>query len=60
VLERHAMTLMPVLVATGLILAAVFLMFRARDQRRIGGLPDGNLIYNDNAGDDCPALVSVR
>jgi CRISPR-associated exonuclease Cas4 len=32
----------------------------ARDQRRLGGLPDGELIYNDNAAGDCPVLVSHR
>jgi CRISPR-associated exonuclease Cas4 len=53
-------TLMPVLIAVALILAAAFLLVRARDQRRIGGLPDGELVYNDNVAGDCPVLVSHR
>ena len=54
------MTLIPVLIAAALILAAVFLLVRARDQRRIGGLPDGELVYNDNVAGDSPVLVSHR
>jgi CRISPR-associated exonuclease Cas4 len=54
------MTLMPVLIAAALLLAAVFLFLFARDQRRLGGLPEGDLIYNDNAAGDCPVLVSHR
>ncbi len=51
---------MPVLIAAALILAAFYLLVRARDQRRIGGLPDGKLVYSDNAGGECPVLVSRR
>ncbi len=54
------MTLMPVLFAAALILAALCLVIRARDQRRVGGLPDGDLIYNDNVGGDSPVLISRR
>jgi len=54
------MNLMPVLIAAALILAAVFLLTRAREQRRIGGLPDGALVYSDNAAGECPVLVSHR
>jgi len=54
------MTLMPVLIAAALLLAAVFLFLFARYQRRLGGLPEGKLIYNDKAAGDCPVLVSRR
>jgi len=54
------MTLMPVLIAAALILAAVFLLVRSRDQRRIGGLPQGDLVYSDNVAGDYPVLVSHR
>lgn len=54
------MNLIPVLIAAALILAAVYLLVRARDQRRIGGLPDGELVYSDNVAGDCPVLVSHR
>jgi CRISPR-associated exonuclease Cas4 len=54
------MTLMPVLIAAALLLAALFLILFGRDQRRLGGLPDGDLIYNDNTAGDCPVLVSHR
>jgi CRISPR-associated exonuclease Cas4 len=53
-------TLMPVLIAAVLFLAAGYLLVRARDHRRIGGLPDGKLVYNDNVAGDCPVLVSRR
>ena len=42
------MTLMPVFVAAGLLLAAAFLFLKARAQRRLGGLPAGDLIYIDD------------
>ena len=51
---------MPVVIAAALLLAAVFLLLFARDQRRLGGLPEGDLIYTDNAAGDCPVLVSHR
>jgi len=51
---------MPVLIAAALILAAVYLLSRAREQRGIGGLPDGALVYSDNAAGDCPVVVSRR
>jgi CRISPR-associated exonuclease Cas4 len=54
------MNLIPVLIAAALILWAVWLIVRARDQRRIGGLPSGDLIYSDNVAGDCPVLVSRR
>jgi CRISPR-associated exonuclease Cas4 len=60
ILEGQPMTLMPVFIAAALLLAAVFLLIRARDQRRLGGLPDGDLIYTDNVAGDCPILVSHR
>jgi hypothetical protein len=43
-----------------LLLAAVFLLLKTREQRRLGGLPDGDLIYTDNVAGDCPVLVSHR
>jgi CRISPR-associated exonuclease Cas4 len=54
------MTLMPVLIAAALLLAAVSLFLITRHQRRLGGLPEGDLIYADNVNGDCPALVSHR
>jgi uncharacterized membrane protein YcaP (DUF421 family) len=41
---------MPVLIAAALILAAVFLLIRARGQRRIGALPGRDLICSDTFG----------
>jgi hypothetical protein len=58
ILEWRQMTLVPVTVAAALILAAVFLLVLAREKRRSGGLPDGDLIYNDNGAGPCPVLVS--
>jgi CRISPR-associated exonuclease Cas4 len=52
--------LMPVLIAAALILVAVVLLVRASNQRSIGGLPDGELVYSDNVAGDCPVLVSRR
>jgi CRISPR-associated exonuclease Cas4 len=52
------MTLAPVFIAAALLLAAVFLVLKARDHRRLGGLPDGDLIYSDNMSEDYPVLVS--
>jgi len=60
ILEWRQVMLMPIIIAAALVLAAVFLLVRARDQRRIGGLPDGELVYNDNMGGDSPVLVSHR
>ena len=54
------MNLIPVLIAAALILAAVYLLSRARDQRRIGGLPDGELVYSDDIAGDCSVLMSHR
>jgi CRISPR-associated exonuclease Cas4 len=54
------MTMMPVFIAAGLFLTALFLLIRARDQRRLGGLPYGDLIYTDDVAGDCPVLVSHR
>jgi len=54
------MTLMPVFIAAVLLLAAVSLLLKTREQRRLGGLPDGDLIYTDNVAGDCPVLVSHR
>jgi hypothetical protein len=54
------MTMMPLLIGAALLLAALFLFLFARDQRRLSGLPEGDLIYNDNAESDCPVLVSRR
>jgi CRISPR-associated exonuclease Cas4 len=54
------MTMMPVFIAAGLFLTALLLLLRARDQRRLGGLPEGDLIYTDDAAGDCPVLVSHR
>jgi hypothetical protein len=59
-MEGRPMTLMPVFIAAVLLMAAVFLLFRAREQRRLGGLPDGDIIYTDNVAEDCPILVSHR
>jgi CRISPR-associated exonuclease Cas4 len=54
------MTLLPVLIAAALILTAVFLLVRSRDQRRIGGLPKGDLVYSDDVAGNCPVMVSRR
>ena len=54
------MTLITVLISATLLLAAVFLLFLGRNQRRLGGLPEGDLIYSDNGAGDCPVLVSHR
>jgi CRISPR-associated exonuclease Cas4 len=54
------MTMIPVLIAAGLFLAVAFLLLTAREQRRLGGLPAGDLIYADDAAEDCPVLVSPR
>lgn len=54
------MTLMPVLIAAASLLAAVFLLLWAREQRRLGGLPAGDLIYTDSVAGDCPVLMSHR
>jgi CRISPR/Cas system-associated exonuclease Cas4 (RecB family) len=54
------MTLISVLIAAALLLTAVFLLLFGRNQRRLGGLPAGNLIFNDTAAGDCPVLVSHR
>jgi hypothetical protein len=54
------MTMVPVFIATALFLAAAFLLVRARGQRRLGGLPAGDLIYADDMAGDCPVLVSHR
>jgi hypothetical protein len=51
---------MPVFIAVGFLLAAIFLFLKARAQRRLGGLPAGDLIYIDDAARDCPVLVSHR
>ena len=53
-------TMLPVFVAAGLFLAAVFLLLRARHQRRRGELPKGQLIYIDDVARDCPVLLSHR
>ena len=54
------MNLIPVLVSAALILTAFYLLVRSRAQRRIGGLPDGELVYSDNVAGECPVLVSHR
>jgi CRISPR-associated exonuclease Cas4 len=54
------MTMIPVFIAAGLFLAAVFLLLWAREQRCLGGLPAGDLIYTDDAAEDCPVIVSHR
>jgi hypothetical protein len=57
-MDERQMTFMPIFIAACLFLTAVFLLRRASAQRRLGGLPAGDLIYTDNVGEDCPALVS--
>jgi CRISPR-associated exonuclease Cas4 len=52
------MTMMHVFIAAVLFLAAAFLLVRARGQRRLGGLPAGDLIYADDMAGNCPVLVS--
>ncbi len=47
-------------IAAVLLLAAAFLLLKMREQRRLGGLPDGDLIYGDNVAEDSPVLVSHR
>jgi CRISPR-associated exonuclease Cas4 len=54
------MTLIPVFIAAVLLLAAVFLFLKTRERRRLGGLPEGDLLYSDNLAGDCPLLVSHR
>lgn len=54
------MTLIPLFIAAGLLLAAVFLLLKARAQRRLGGLPAGDLIFIDDVARDCAVLVSHR
>jgi CRISPR-associated exonuclease Cas4 len=54
------MTTLPVIIGVALLLAALYISLRARHQRRLGGLPDGDLIYADNVTEDCPVLVSRR
>jgi CRISPR/Cas system-associated exonuclease Cas4 (RecB family) len=49
-----------VLLATTLIVMAVFLFIWGRTQGGPTGLPDGDLIYNDNGTGACPVLVSHR
>jgi CRISPR-associated exonuclease Cas4 len=58
--DGRQMTMLPLLIAACLFLAAVFLLVRARAQRRLGGLPEGHLIYIDDVARDCPVLVSRR
>jgi CRISPR-associated exonuclease Cas4 len=58
--DGQQMTRMPVFIAAILLLAAVFLLLWARGQRRLGGLPKGDLIYSDNMAENCPVLVSHR
>ena len=54
------MTLLPVLLATTLIVTAMFLLVWGRSRHGLAGLPDGDLIYNDNGAGACPVLVSHR
>jgi CRISPR-associated exonuclease Cas4 len=54
------MTMMPLFIGAFLLVTAVFILLRTRHQRRLGGLPDGDLIYADNLPEDCPVLVSHR
>jgi CRISPR-associated exonuclease Cas4 len=35
-------------------------IYKTRELRRLGGLPDGDLIYADSVAEDCPVLVSHR
>ncbi len=54
------MTATPLLIAALLLIAAAFILLNARHQRRLGGLPEGELVYADVDGEDCPVLVSKR
>src|SRR4051794_5838401 len=58
--DARQMTMLPVFIAACLFLAAVFLLRRARDQRHLGGLPPGALIYTDDVAGECSVLVSHR
>jgi CRISPR/Cas system-associated exonuclease Cas4 (RecB family) len=49
-----------VAVAAALLLAAAFILLNIRRQRRLGGLPAGEVISADNAREDCPILVAHR
>jgi CRISPR-associated exonuclease Cas4 len=49
-----------VFIAAVLLAAAAFILLRSREQRRLGGLPEGELIYTDTAAEASPVLVSRR
>jgi CRISPR/Cas system-associated exonuclease Cas4 (RecB family) len=54
------MTTTLVFVAAVLLAAAAFTLHRSRDQRRLGGLPEGDILSSDIASEGCPVLVSRR
>jgi CRISPR-associated exonuclease Cas4 len=51
-----------ILIALAVILfvAAAFILIYSRRQRRLGGLPGGEIISSDNASEECPVLMSRR
>jgi len=59
-MDERQMTMPPVFIAGVLLLGALILWLSTRAQRRLGGLPAGELIYSDNVTEDCPVLVSER
>jgi CRISPR-associated exonuclease Cas4 len=54
------MVLISVTIAAALFVAAGLILVRTHEQRRMGGLPLGDLVYGDNLAWDCPVLVSHR
>jgi CRISPR-associated exonuclease Cas4 len=54
------MTPIMIFIAALLLMAAVFILLNARHQRRLGGLPEGELIQADAGAEACRILVSHR
>jgi CRISPR-associated exonuclease Cas4 len=54
------MTMPAVLIAAVLLVSAALIIVIANHQRRLGGLPDGDLISSDIASEPCPVLASRR
>ena len=54
------MTPISLLTATVFLAVAAYILLKARWQRWLGGLPEGDIIYSDAAGEDCPVLISKR
>jgi CRISPR-associated exonuclease Cas4 len=54
------MTLTAVFIAALLVAAAAVILIHARRRRKLGGLPEGKLLYTYITDGDCPVLVSSR